>query len=30
MIHIQNLTFQYKKQEALITDLSFRQVNGSK
>ena len=29
MIHIQNLTFRYKKQEALFTDLSFEQQNGS-
>lgn len=29
MIHIQNLTFKYKKQEALFTDLSFNQQNGS-
>lgn len=29
MIHIQNLTFRYKKQEALFTDLSFQQANGS-
>jgi ABC-2 type transport system ATP-binding protein len=29
MIHIQNLTFRYKKQEALFTDLSFQQGNGS-
>jgi ABC-2 type transport system ATP-binding protein len=29
MIHIQNLTFRYKKQEALFTDLSFNQQNGS-
>lgn len=29
MIHIQNLTFRYKKQGALFTDLSFQQGNGS-
>lgn len=29
MITIQNLTFRYKKQEALFTDLSFQQGNGS-
>lgn len=29
MISIQNLTFQYKKQEALFTDLSFEQTNGN-
>lgn len=29
MIHIQNLTFRYKKQDALFTDLSFLQQNGS-
>lgn len=29
MINIQHLTFQYKKQEALFTDLSFQQRNGS-
>lgn len=29
MITIQNLTFRYKKQEALFTDLSFEQQNGS-
>ena len=29
MIHIQNLTFRYKKQDALFTDLSFEQKNGS-
>jgi ABC-2 type transport system ATP-binding protein len=29
MIHIQNLTFRYKKQDALFTDLSFQQGNGS-
>jgi ABC-2 type transport system ATP-binding protein len=29
MIHIQNLTFRYKKQDALFTDLSFDQQNGS-
>lgn len=29
MISIQHLTFQYKKQEALFTDLSFEQQNGS-
>ena len=29
MITIQNLTFRYKRQEALFTDLSFRQDNGS-
>ena len=29
MIHIQNLTFRYKKQEALFADLSFQQGNGS-
>jgi len=29
MIHIQNLTFRYKKQEALFTDLSFDQENGN-
>ena len=29
MITIQNLTFQYKKQNALFTDLSFQQENGS-
>ena len=29
MIHIQNLTFRYKKQHALFTDLSFQQGNGS-
>lgn len=29
MIHIQNLTFRYKKQDALFTDLSFQQENGS-
>lgn len=29
MINIQNLTFQYKKQNALFTDLSFLQGNGS-
>jgi ABC-2 type transport system ATP-binding protein len=29
MIAIQNLSFQYKKQEALFTDLSFEQQNGS-
>lgn len=29
MISIQHLTFQYKKQDALFTDLSFEQYNGS-
>ena len=29
MIHIQNLSFRYKKQEALFADLSFQQGNGS-
>lgn len=29
MINIQHLTFRYKKQEALFTDLSFQQRNGS-
>lgn len=29
MIQIQHLTFQYKKQDALFTDLSFEQRNGS-
>lgn len=29
MINIQNLTFQYKKQDALFTDLSFQQGTGS-
>ena len=29
MITIQNLTFRYKKQEALFADLSFQQGNGS-
>ncbi len=29
MISIQHLTFQYKKQDALFTDLSFEQQNGS-
>jgi len=29
MITIQHLTFRYKKQEALFTDLSFQQGNGS-
>lgn len=29
MIHIQHLSFRYKKQEALFTDLSFQQANGS-
>lgn len=29
MINIQHLTFQYKKQDALFTDLSFQQGNGS-
>lgn len=29
MINIQHLTFQYKKQDALFTDLSFEQQNGS-
>nr|WP_315200852.1 ABC transporter ATP-binding protein [uncultured Flavobacterium sp.] len=29
MITIQNLTFQYKKQDVLFTDLSFQQGNGS-
>ncbi|WP_163407703.1 ABC transporter ATP-binding protein [Flavobacterium ajazii] len=29
MIDIQHLTFQYKKQEALFTDLSFQQQKGS-
>lgn len=29
MINIQHLTFRYKKQEALFTDLSFQQGNGS-
>lgn len=29
MIDIQHLTFQYKKQDALFTDLSFQQGNGS-
>lgn len=29
MIHIQDLSFRYKKQEALFTDLSFEQQNGS-
>lgn len=29
MIKIQNLTFRYKKQDALFTDLSFEQQNGS-
>lgn len=29
MIHIQNLTFRYKKQEALFTDLSFEQPQGN-
>jgi ABC-2 type transport system ATP-binding protein len=29
MINIQQLTFQYKKQEPLFTDLSFQQGNGS-
>ncbi|SHG11969.1 ABC-2 type transport system ATP-binding protein [Flavobacterium fluvii] len=29
MINIQHLTFRYKKQEALFTDLSFQQQNGS-
>ncbi len=29
MITIQNLIFQYKKQDALFTDLSFQQGNGS-
>lgn len=29
MINIQNLNFRYKKQEALFTDLSFQQQNGS-
>ena len=29
MINIQHLSFQYKKQDALFTDLSFEQHNGS-
>ncbi len=29
MITIQNLTFKYKKQDALFTDLSFEQQNGN-
>lgn len=29
MIKIQNLTFRYKKQDALFTDLSFKQEKGS-
>ena len=29
MINIKNLTFRYKKQDALFTDLSFQQANGS-
>lgn len=29
MINIQHLTFQYKKQDALFTDLSFQQENGN-
>lgn len=29
MITIQNLSFRYKKQEALFTDLSFQQQNGN-
>lgn len=29
MINIQNLTFKYKKQNALFTDLSFQQQNGN-
>ncbi len=29
MINIQKLTFRYKKQDALFTDLSFQQGNGS-
>lgn len=29
MIHIQNLTFRYKRQDTLFTDLSFNQQNGS-
>jgi len=29
MINIQHLTFQYKKQDALFTDLSFQQERGS-
>jgi ABC-2 type transport system ATP-binding protein len=29
MVKIQNLTFRYKKQDALFTDLSFEQQNGS-
>lgn len=29
MITIQNLTFKYKKQDALFTDLSFQQQNGN-
>lgn len=29
MIHIQNLSFRYKKQDALFADLSFEQQNGN-